>query len=254
MLRAVLRVALNKTFSSIPAQSAVSIGFRQEGKTDARLEEWHAGGRAMDMRMLLRQGWVYPTLIAIALFGLVIWVFNQFEISIQVAPPSSASVTEKAQPASNTPPTEATNLVSNATQETTTSTATATRSLSVATSDAVAAVRQPDNSQEIARQGKLRIGNQTDFPLRVALLRQVASNDKSFYSEPAHWDFAPQEGGETGLFLSLPEGSLQVQPGDILVAFAQDGSRRYWGPYVVGKTALPFWNSTLLEWQILINQ
>jgi hypothetical protein len=208
----------------------------------------------MDMRMLLRQGWLYPALVAIALIGLVLWVLSRFEISIQVEPPSNTSVTEKAQPVSSKSPKADAGLLSSATQETATSMATVTRSPSVASPDAVAAVGTPRNSQESARRGKLRIGNQTEFPLRVALLRQIGSNGKSFYSEPTHWDFSPQEGGENGLLLSLPEGSLQVQPGDILVAFAQDGSRRYWGPYVVGKTALPFWNSTLLEWQILINQ
>lgn len=208
----------------------------------------------MDMRMLLRQGWLYPALLAIALIGLVFWVLSRFEISIQVEPPSSASAPEKSQFAASTPVTGETSLLSSATQETATSTATATRSPIVVTPDSVAAVGTPRNPQEVARRGKLRIGNQTDFPLRAALLRQVGSNGRSFYSEPTHWDFAPQEGGENGFLLSLPEGSLQVQPGDILVAFAQDGSRRYWGPYVVGKTALPFWNSTLLEWQILINQ
>jgi len=73
------------------------------------------------------------------------------------------------------------------------------------------------------------------------------------YSKPAHWDFAPGEGGGKGLMLSLPEGKLKVKQGDILVVFAQDGSRRYWGPYVAGETASPAWNSKAGEWQLVLS-
>jgi hypothetical protein len=72
------------------------------------------------------------------------------------------------------------------------------------------------------------------------------------YAEPAHWDFAPGEGSRQGLILSLPNGNLKLKQGDILVAFAQDGSRRYWGPYVVGETAAPIWNSKVSEWQLIL--
>ncbi|NJM58573.1 MAG: hypothetical protein HC857_15755 [Synechococcales cyanobacterium RU_4_20] len=70
--------------------------------------------------------------------------------------------------------------------------------------------------------------------------------------EPIHWDFSPGEGGQSGLVLSVPQGDVELHPGDVLVAFAQDGSRRYWGPYVVGQTQLPFWNAERSEWQLLI--
>jgi hypothetical protein len=43
-----------------------------------------------------------------------------------------------------------------------------------------------------------------------------------------------------------------LQAGDVLVAFAQDGSRRYWGPYVVGKTTLPTWNTEQKEWSLVL--
>jgi hypothetical protein len=36
------------------------------------------------------------------------------------------------------------------------------------------------------------------------------------------------------------------------VAFAQDGSRRYWGPYVVGETSSPEWNPQTQEWQLVL--
>jgi hypothetical protein len=110
-----------------------------------------------------------------------------------------------------------------------------------------------------AGSGALRMSNQTNQPVRLALLSRqgeakgkgkdaIAPNDV-----PAHWDFAPQEGNEKGLLLSLPKGSFKLEKGDILVAFAQDGSRRYWGPYVVGETPLPAWNSSNKEWLLILN-
>ena len=128
-------------------------------------------------------------------------------------------------------------------------------------------------------QGPLRVGNQTEHPLRIAFLAQgeaspdvavapeaqaiapnsstaapVASSSEasSPQREPFHWDFAPAEGGRDGLLLALPEGDLTLQSGDVIVAFAQDGSQRYWGPYVVGQTSLPHWNSDRDEWQLLV--
>ncbi|MEG4631432.1 hypothetical protein QUB56_17810 [Microcoleus sp. AR_TQ3_B6] len=98
--------------------------------------------------------------------------------------------------------------------------------------------------------GSLRVSNRSEHPVRVALLSKRQA-EKS-YGKPAHWDFAPGEGGGKGLMLSLPEGKLQVKKGDILVVFAQDGSRRYWGPYVAGETASPAWNSTAREWQLIL--
>lgn len=101
--------------------------------------------------------------------------------------------------------------------------------------------------------GGLRISNRTDHPLRVALLvvpTSTASSPK--YGEPIHWDFAPGEGGSQGLIVSLPEGNLKLKKGDILVAFAQDGSRRYWGPFVVGETDTPVLNRKTSEWQLIL--
>ncbi len=106
------------------------------------------------------------------------------------------------------------------------------------------------NSDNGQHQGLLRVSNLSDHPVRLALLAWQA--DKKSYNQPAHWDFAPEEGGGNGLLLSLPAGSLKLQPTDVLVAFAQDGSRRYWGPYIVGKTELPTWNSKTTEWQLVL--
>lgn len=101
-----------------------------------------------------------------------------------------------------------------------------------------------------AAPGALRVSNQTDRPLRVALLTKEAANSsasKPNYEEPVHWDFAPGEGSSQGLILSLPQGDLKLKKGDIVVAFAQDGSCRYWGPYIVGETAAPVWDQKHLN-------
>lgn len=128
------------------------------------------------------------------------------------------------------------------------------------------------NATPSAHQGRLRIANATEFPIRVALLARLdalgsgaiaSSNtspskpspsaaDAAAYQAPAHWDFSPQEGGLRGMVVSLPGQQLQLRQGDILVAFAQDGSRRYWGPYVVGETDLPLWNSKSGEWSLVL--
>jgi len=50
----------------------------------------------------------------------------------------------------------------------------------------------------------------------------------------------------------LPEGALSLNPGDILVAFSLDGSRRYWGPFVVGSTSKPTRTSEGAEWQLIL--
>ena len=114
------------------------------------------------------------------------------------------------------------------------------------------------NSSKKVASGTLRMSNQTAQAVRLALLaRRSTPKDSGTgqpkYAVPAHWDFAPQEGSEKGLILSLPNGSLKLEKGDILVAFAQDGSRRYWGPYVVGETSSPTWNSKNGEWQLVLN-
>ncbi|MEH2419599.1 MAG: hypothetical protein V7K48_01205 [Nostoc sp.] len=115
-----------------------------------------------------------------------------------------------------------------------------------------------DKSASIVKdQGTLRISNQTNQPVRLALLARQSvakgGTKQTNYNVPAHWDFAPQEGSDKGLILSLPQNNLKLEKGDILVAFAEDGSRRYWGPYVVGETQLPKWNSQNREWQLVLS-
>jgi hypothetical protein len=110
--------------------------------------------------------------------------------------------------------------------------------------------KSPDPAAVAARQGALRVSNPTEHPVRVALLGRQSS--EKTYGQPAHWDFSPMEGGSQGLMLSLPQGNLKLKKGDILVAFAQDGSRLYWGPYVVGETPLPIWSLQKAEWQLVL--
>ena len=103
--------------------------------------------------------------------------------------------------------------------------------------------------------GKLCISNQTKIPIRLAFLgRNSKGNSKKNTKRniPAHWDFAPEEGSQKGLILSLPQGKLNLKPGDILVAFAEDGSRRYWGPFVVGETSEPVCNGEKNEWKLIL--
>ncbi|MBE9056634.1 hypothetical protein [Sphaerospermopsis sp. LEGE 08334] len=114
-----------------------------------------------------------------------------------------------------------------------------------------------NSSAQSKSAGSLRMSNKTDQPVRLALLARHptvnnTSANKNKYNVPAHWDFDPQEGSDKGLILSLPEGNLKLNKGDILVAFAQDGSRRYWGPYVVGETPSPKWNPQTEEWELIL--
>jgi hypothetical protein len=119
---------------------------------------------------------------------------------------------------------------------------------------------KPDVARAVTRQGTLRISNRSTHPLRVALLsKQPKANDTKSgatsaarFEAPAHWDFAPSEGSEKGLLVSLPDRNITLKKGDVVVAFAQDGSQRYWGPYIVGETDRPTWNSQTAEWELVL--
>lgn len=199
------------------------------------------------MKIMTKRG-VYPAAIGVVLLGLTVWFLSQFQISIQYegvpspvapspvedepSPPAPANPTPAISPPSAAPPTTP-----------------------------IAAPATPTAPQRaIAQAGALRVSNQTDHPVRVALLSRHETirnaNGSENYREPIHWDFAPQEGSAKGLLLALPEGEadLQVQAGDVLMAFAQDGSRRYWGPYVVGETLSPVWNAASQEWELVLSK
>ncbi|MGI0494773.1 hypothetical protein ACN4EG_23550 [Alkalinema pantanalense CENA528] len=113
------------------------------------------------------------------------------------------------------------------------------------------------------QRGNLRISNQSEHPVRIALRfkAEKVSGDKTGdkstsqvrYEPPAHWDFAPGEGSDRGLVVALPGRAIQLKKGDILVAFAQDGSQRYWGPFIVGDTDEPLWNPQTGEWKLTLD-
>ncbi len=102
----------------------------------------------------------------------------------------------------------------------------------------------------------LRVSNRSAYALRLVLLSHQSSKQtgSKYEARPAHWDFDPHEGSQQGLLLSLPKQKLTLETGDVLVAFALDGSRQYWGPYVVGETADPVQSATSQEWQLIFRQ
>ncbi len=113
-----------------------------------------------------------------------------------------------------------------------------------------------------APSGKLRVSNRSEHPLRLALrlksekLRGDKYNEKvsqrDRYETPAHWDFYAGEGRDRGLVVALPNRSLHLSKGDVVIAFAQDGSRRYWGPFIVGETDNPIWDPATQEWKLVL--
>jgi len=100
--------------------------------------------------------------------------------------------------------------------------------------------------------GSLRVGNRTDRAVRVILLSRITSLNEWKAIEPLNWDFAPNEGGKEGLLLSLPNYKVAIGKGDVIFAFATDGSRTYWGPNIVGETDAPFWDTQNKEWSMVL--
>ncbi len=184
---------------------------------------------------------LYPVFILISLFGLGFagfgWGLFPFTVSIEPQSADTASLPVMQPP--SPPPVETVKKLVPVLPKVTPALPT----------PAAAPAKNPETVAVGARQGNLRVSNSTEHPVRVALLSR---HPEKTYTEPAHWDFSPMEGGSQGLMLSLPQGGLKLKKGDILVAFAQDGSRLYWGPYVVGETPAPIWNSQQAEWQLIL--
>lgn len=110
----------------------------------------------------------------------------------------------------------------------------------------IAGAQQPT---ALTKLGELRVGNKTPYPVRVL----VTKGDGSL--EGAFWDFAPGEGGSEGIRLTLPDKPdkpILLGEGDVLTIFAVDGSRRYWGPNILGKTTAPFWDSKRKIWSTVL--
>ena len=187
---------------------------------------------------------VYPAVIVACLLGLtgLLLVWLRFSISIEPAPPESSLLPSIV-------PSQPHKLL--ASQQLPSSAPTPAHF--PAPTEPVKQLPVSSPEPMVSPQGALRLSNQTDQPIRLALLAQQATTSAgATYGNPAHWDFAPAEGSGNGLLLSLPDSNLKLKKGDILVAFAQDGSGRYWGPYVVGETALPVWNRQSAEWQLIL--
>ncbi len=157
---------------------------------------------------------VYPAVMIASLFGLVVLVLGAMQFSVSVEPQQPTVLPKKVVPPA-TPP--------------------------------VAQIARSPATKMAGVPGALILSNQTDLPVRVALLARGSQA-----VEPAHWDFAPLEGSNGGLVLSLPEGNFKLKKGDILVAFAQDGSGQYWGPYVVGESDAPIWDAKLSRWHLTL--
>ncbi len=114
-----------------------------------------------------------------------------------------------------------------------------------------------------APSGKLRVSNRSEHPIRLAMrlksekMRGDKYNEKvsqrDRYEAPAHWDFYAGEGSDRGLVVALPNRSLHLSKGDVVMAFAQDGSRRYWGPFIVGETDNPIWDPATQEWKLVLD-
>lgn len=193
---------------------------------------------------------VYPAFIVASLLGLVglllvLWL--RFSVSIELTEPQTSSLPEPVPTPPQSLSGEPFSTMPSVPNPVTKSTAPVAIDTPTVTSYEPVRVA--------AGVGALRMSNQTDQPVRVALLARrsaAASAGQPINDDPAHWDFAPGEGSAKGLILSLPEGNLKLKKGDILVAFAQDGSRRYWGPYVVGETASPVWHRQTAEWQMIL--
>lgn len=193
---------------------------------------------------------VYPAVVVACLLALValVLVRLQFTVSIEPIEPETSSLPNTMPPK---PQTE-----SDAPKSNIPSQSTLVSKLTEPVKQNTPAVSSPEPAGQRSGQGALRLSNQTDQPVRVALLarvsEEISADGKPTYNTPAHWDFAPGEGSRQGLMLSLPEGNLKIKKGDIIVAFAQDGSRRYWGPYVAGETTTPIWDRQNAEWQLIL--
>lgn len=210
-----------------------------------------------DMKLKL-----YPAVIAVLGLSLLLLLATRFEFTIwtEPAPPDESAPTE---PDAVPPPQSDLSFESPIASPLTPEASTDNQPV-VPSAAAPSASSAETSALGELRQGSLRVSNQTNHPVRVALLPHQPSSDSAnaaaadknqlelSYGEPAHWDFAPGEGSSRGLILSLPDSTLQVESGEVLVVFAQDGSRRYWGPYVVGETPLPIWNSSNQEWQLVV--
>ncbi|BAC91690.1 hypothetical protein [Gloeobacter violaceus] len=96
------------------------------------------------------------------------------------------------------------------------------------------------------RNGEVRVGNKTPYPVRVVVTKADGSLEGAF------WDFAPGEGGTEGIRLALADRPIVLGEGDVITIFTVDGSRRYWGPSIIGRTNAPFWDAKRRLWTTVL--
>lgn len=199
------------------------------------------------MKWMQRWGLLYPAALVVFLLGLLFWFLNRYEFSVQVEATPPPAIPRPEPPVAPVAPSQVS-----------ASPASPRLQPAPAGSPSPASRTTPTAAlpaHSATRPGQLRVGNPTEHPLRLALLRQLPPKSAARaagFDQPLHWDFAPQEGGRSGLLLSLPTGKLEIREGDVLVAFAQDGSGRYWGPYVVGETPGLGWSDQRREWLLIL--
>ena len=189
----------------------------------------------------------YPAGIVVAIFVLLAIVLQRWQIIISLEPLEQQEALPLASSVHSTPSMRST--ASSVTKPT----PVPKLNLSVINNQKTS----PSKAEEsvVLPPGVMRLSNQSEHPIRIAFLahqQATKTNKQAIYGQPAHWDFAPGEGASNGLVLSLPKGYVKLEKGDILVAFAQDGSGRYWGPYVVGNTPQPVWNQQKSEWALTL--
>lgn len=183
---------------------------------------------------------LHPALFIASVSSVVLvggWLFlRRFQIDVEISSPSENTV-----PVIQTAPTNPPQLAPKA--------------------NPVEEIAKPDPVLVAVRQGSLRVRNRSSHSLRVALLSRQpkdsnakAGATQTGFALPAHWDFAPSEGSDRGLLVSLPNREVRLKRGDVVVAFAQDGSQRYWGPFVVGETDRPQWNEQTGEWELILDE
>ncbi len=114
---------------------------------------------------------------------------------------------------------------------------------------AVAGTAKTAKISTISGEGALRVKNLTEHPIRIVLKSKTSAS----VSEPLNWDFVPGEGKIEGLQLSLLKAEVKVKKGDIVFAFATDGSRVYWGPNIVGESDAIVWNADRHEWSFILS-
>lgn len=181
--------------------------------------------------------WLYPAIASVVGLGMIAVVLSRFELSIQFEPVESVPTNsaDRSDPA----------LLPNEADAPRMSEAIAPPFPEAEVDQfLVPPTQMPSDASPIST---IRVSNRSIHPVRIALL-SAADTD------PVHWDFAPAEGSVNGLLLSLPDQDLNVKPGDIVVAFAQDGSRQYWGPYIVGETLKPSWHRETGEWYLILTE